>query len=369
MRDSEYFDYNNYASEEVPESTDYKAEYEGEDTQKHKVHEEALNAASRFFESEPSEYTDGYERRRTSRTPKSEEPQPIQPEERWHSFANFNEDEEYMTRLANARRERQRRRETSPSPNPAVRVNVERPYTSTDYSDTSDWEPIVDEEFDTFRRRNPRDILAASGETPKEPRGRSKTPVPVYRHDSEAAPPKDGLGPLRFLLAVVLVGILGIMTFLVVNNRSLRRDLDEYQTRLATTDDNAHEVARLTVEVNSYREQIAELEEALENIEYLNHDASDNEYDYADANGEQDETTGAARPSVEDDADVQEPTPPPAPEVVTHIVQQGDTLSRIANQHFGSNAQRYVDLIANANNITNHNNIRLDEKIRRPPRE
>ena len=364
MRDSDYFDYNNYGSEDMPEGAAHESI--SVDSNNYSVNEAARSATERFFESDPvpSDYVAAYERKRpAARTPKAEE---FHTGGDWRTSSRYDADEEYMTRLADARRARQLRKEKAPAPNPAVRVNVEREHTSYD----DDWVPPADEEFDTFRRRYTHDILSPPSEAEVRPRQK----VPVYRDDvppaiaPAAAHHAEGPSPLRYLLAIVFVGILGIMTFLVVNNRNLRRDLDEYQARFAQVEDNTADVARLNVDIVSYQQQVTTLREDVARLELqLQHNGEDTEYTPSPP----DDTIAAARPPVEEDSDATTTPPPspPEPEQTTHRVQQGDTLSRIANIHFGSNAQHYVDLISAANNITNPNNIRIDDVLIIPPRE
>jgi len=356
VRDNEYFDYSDYSSE-MP--ANHESEYESPDSQSYTVHEPAQDAAKRFFESEPevADYIAGYDKTRS--TTKAEEYHTL---EDWRTSSRYDADEEYMTRLADARRARQLRREKPGGPNPAVRVNVER--TRTSGSPGDDWIPPADEEFDTFRKRYSHDILSAPSEASvKEVRPRGK--APVHRQDAPTPLTQDGSSPLRYLLAIVLFGVLGIMSFLVVNNRSLRRDLDTYQARIATIEDNVGQVARLTAEVNSYQEQVAELTQTIADFEHAEPNSSEQEEAYTPS--EPEEAHVATRPSTEDNESAEMPAPPM--QQVTHTVSQGDTLSRIATLHYGSNSQRYVDLISEANNITNPNNIRIDDVLIIPPLE
>ena len=347
MRD-EYYEYEK-------DDINIPAEYD-EDPYDYTGHEPARNAVERFLEEEAGDFlSSGYER--TSRPPMPTETE----DTTWELPDPRSEgDEDYMTRLANARIERQRRKEQIPTPKPAVRVNVERKrsFAVSQPQERDDTEPMDEADFDSFRQRYSSDVVSQPKEArEKLPRSRG----PAKAEPKETGSGDDGPNPLKYLVAIVFVGLLGLMTFLAANNRGLRRDIDEYRVQAAGVVDTASEISSLAVQVSSYRDQVARLQNIVEDLE-RQLDAvlgpAQNEYPPGD-----DDYTPA------NDGAPHDPGPAGPAEPVVHIVQAGEMLSRIARQHFGSNDQRYIDMIVAANNLSDPNAIFEGQRLYIPPRE
>jgi len=374
VRDQEYFGYDgDDRHTDTSDNPDYMNE-----TGPH-GNEMARNAVERFLESESSDYMAGYDSRRTERPERperasrpEEHPSPGTLDDAWRpaSPPNFEYDDEFMNQLANVRRERPRRREQNPAPKPAVRVNAERrrrvPVATDRHEVDGDWVSPDDDDYNTFRPRpSGPDIMSPPKEARvKEPRPRGS--VPVHRREPDLAEEVDGTTPLRYLLAVVFVGVLALMAFLALNNRNLRRDLSILEAQAAEVDDNAEDLERANLEIAGYQtlleEYRAENEALYAQLNDLGHAVSDVTPDY---------TPGytPSRPVDESPGPEEPHAPPPVAEPVIHVVLAGQVLSRIANMHYGSTAQVYIDKIVAANNLTNPNSIREGQELIIPPRE
>jgi len=338
----------------VREHEHYGFEYEHDDdntAQKEKVHEsDYINYTDTY------EYSNDMARSAVERFLESEaEPEPEA--KRPPSTPKYDDEEEYMTRLADARKERQRRREENPVPKPAVRVNVERPRRShpvvvhepvAEAVADEEWAPMAEEDFNSFRERYSEPHVMA----PREPRA-GERPRTAGARRRETDVPVEGPSPLRYMLGIILIGLLALMAFLAMNNRNLRLDLDRYQGLATDTTDSAVEITQLELALAASQESNAILQAELDAKAALLYELSPGgEYDPTD------NTPG--RPG-----DGYEPAlpEPPAPEPVIHIVESGQMLSRIAFQHFGSSAQHYVNLIAAANGIENPNDIYIGQRL------
>jgi len=371
VRDSEYFGYNSDDTHNDAYNIEHNA-----DTH---TNEMARNAVERFLEAETSDYISGYDSRRAERPDRTERSPGFtghhmeeHVDDAWCPPAppDFSDDDEFMAQLANIRRERPRR-EMNPTPKPAVRVNTERRRRtpSPELHETDmDWAPLEDKDVDAFRMRYSEDDIMSP---PKEAMMKDSQPkgvVPAHRRDPDRPVSGGEPSPLRYLLAIVFVGVLFLMAFLAINNRNLRRDLDANQSQIARIEDNAEELERLRLEVSSlnatltqYRAQANEQQnEQPQAPDY----PPDVEYAYPP------DYEAPYRPTDETPPYDPQPTPPPQPEQVIHIVQPGEFLSHIARIHFNSHAQHYIDLIVAANDdIANANNIRVGQAIIIPPRE
>jgi len=382
VKNKEYFGFDGdemYTTDEPEFMTDSEDNAGGNEMARH--------AVERFLEAETSDYTSSYETRKKERPERSERPErpkrpkrgqaieappvPESMDDDWRPLAapTFDDDDEFMTQLASVRKkDRPRRREPNPMPQPAVQVNKERrraPSSSGHPDGNTDWAPLEDEDFTTFRQRySSNEVVSPPRATRvKEPRPRGS--VPVHRREPDYPEGGDG-NPLRYLLAFMFVGILALMAFLALNNRNLRRDLDVYQAQAAAVNDNAVNLAQANLEINSYQALVTELraditylESQLESMGYV----QDGEEPYVPEEAPN-------RPTDETPPEEVPPPPPAEPEPVIHIVQSGDVLSRIANLHYGSSTQFYIDKIVNANPaLTNPNDIRIGQELVIPPRE
>ncbi|MCL2528150.1 MAG: LysM domain-containing protein [Defluviitaleaceae bacterium] len=387
MRDQEYYDF-----EGSEHNTDINEEHDYiDDSDPHNQgNEMARNAVERFLEAETSDYIAGYESRKKGRIDKGQgvsiNPDDYPPagytDDAWRpaSPPSFEEDEEYMAKLANVRRDRPRRRESNPI-KPAVRVNAERrrrvpePAARSEVRTEAevDWVSPGEEDYNTFRPRpaGP-DIMSPPREASiKEPRPRGT--VPVHRREPENTDDGEGPSPLRYLLAIVIVAVLGLTAFLAYDNRNLRRDVIVLEAQATEVDMNAINLASANVEIAGYRTTLAEYR--AENANLRGQLESIGGYEPpADEPDTQDVSPVAGEPPSrpsDDTPPVEEPpAQPPAAEPTIHVVQPGQVLSRIANIHFGSSAQVYVDLIVAANDsISNPNDIQIGQEIIIPPRE
>ena len=365
MRDQDYFE---YGTDDVHDNI-----ADDQDTAGH-GNERARSAVERFLEAETSEYVAGYERRRKkgkgAPAPKPEEapaPEPPPMAVRHPAPAvSYDEDEEFLTQLANVRRDRQphaRRRDHNPTPKPAVRVNAEKHVvTAAEYPEG---EPDMGATGDigAFRERySGNEILSPpKAARMKDPRPRGSMPP------RDADPLDEGPNPLRYLLAIVFIGVLGIMAFLALNNRNLRRDLDASQAQIASINDRSHDLARLEVDIVAYQSENASLKEEVATL------TAQVEELLASGGGTQEDPyvppTEGGRPGGDTPPD--EPPPaPPEPEPIIHVVQSGQVLSRIAFIHFGNSGIYYQNLILAANpDVTNPNNIRVGQELVIPRRE
>ena len=316
--------------------------------------EMARSAVERFLESEVSEDMAYDARRRelpphTDEMPHRDEPMMEAPPEMEHHGhvpppPRYGADDEYMSRLADARMERQRRMDKNPEPRPAVRVNVERPrrshpvVTEPVEVDTES-APMAEEDFDNFRRRysEPHVMTPPPREKP------APRPAAKRRKEAEVV---EGPSPLRYMVAIIAVGILGLMTFLAANNRNLRVEVDRYRAQATAADDNTEELLRANVEIAGYQQTIAELEAELADrdaqLAALGQASGDDDPD-ADA----DDTTRPEETTTEETT--QAPPAVTGPRVI--IAQRGDNVWRIARRYYGSDAQVYRDAIIAANEL------------------
>ncbi|MCL2570918.1 MAG: LysM peptidoglycan-binding domain-containing protein [Defluviitaleaceae bacterium] len=379
----DYDNYDDYDDTSKSPVTDYK-----NSSRDDMGNEMARNAVGRFLDSEADDNPSGYDGRRKERpAPRPLDPRDAEPTaDTWRptSPPNFEDDAEFLSQLANARRDRPRRgaREANPMPKPAVRVNAERrrrtpPHMEHYEASPDESAPMDDEDFSNFRNRySAHDVISTPKETrEKETRvkeardGGTVAPIAVHRREAAAShsPSEgDGANPLRYLLAIVLVGVLALMAFLAFNNRNLRRDLYAAQAQVNEADDSAGELERLNLELNGYRADLTEARVTIEDLE-----AQLGAQGYASTT-EDDPYANEETPNRPNDETTPEepPQPPPTPDPVIHIVQPGEVLSRIANQHYGSSAQIYIDKIVAANDhLTNANAIQPGQELVIPPRE
>jgi len=277
-----------------------------------------------------------------------------------------------MTRLADARRERQRRREQNPIPKPAVRVNVERPRRSHPVviekpPADEDWAPMPEEDFNSFRERyNEPHVMA-----PREAKAAERTRKPAPKR---ADAPVDGPNPLRWMLAFIALGALVLMSFLAINNRNLRLDVARHEAAAASAGDYATDMARLRLDIEEYRAYIVDLRNGYnaqaEQLRELGHyPGADPYYGYNDYPYSPTEET-PSRPADEAGSEPEPPAQPPQqpPAQVVHVVQDGQFLSHVAFQHFGSSSLHYINLIVEANGLPSADNVYIGQELIIPPR-
>ena len=374
MRKQDHYDF------EHEYEHDYELEHEDDIPNDERLHESdysnytdtyeysdemARSAVNRFIKSESGEATGDYDNMREINLPlqdyHDEMPEP-EATMRSSSTPHNKGEEEYMTRLADARKERQRRREQNPVPKPAVRVNVERPRRSHPVvvqeplaaaAEEAEWAPMPEEDFNSFRERYSEPHVMA----PREPKGeRPRNAGAAKRREPDV--PHEGPSPLRYMLGIILIGMLALMAILAYSNRGLRLDLVRYQALAATANDNAAEITSLGLALDASQADNAALQAKLDEMAALL------EAGYPGGNDTDTPPDSPGRPG-DGTPYVPATTPPPqAPAPVIHIVESGQILSRIALQHFGSSNQRYVDLIVNANdNLTNPNDIYIGQRL------
>lgn len=285
--------------------------------------------------------------------------------------AKLNNDEEYMNRLADARRERQRLREQNPVPKPAVRVNVERPRRSQPFvidkpPADEDWTPMPADEFDSFRKRYSDPHVMAPREVKANERTRNTAAAP--RRDADA--PVEGPNPLRYMLFILSFGVLLLMALLAFNNRTLRLDIARHEAMATSANEYTAEVARLGLALDEYRADNAGLRNDVESLT-----AQLMELGYYTGTGYYNPDAPPpygtpGRPADEAGyTPAEAPPPPPAPGPVVHIVERGQNLTRIANQHFGSSTPHYINLIVAANNLASPDDIFIGQELTIPARD
>jgi len=355
VREREYYEYE--YDEDVTDVTQEDRVHESEFTD----YTDSYEYADAHEYSNPQEYGNEMARSAVERFLEAETVDEPEPESVSIPSAASHHDgeEEYMTRLADARKERQRRREQNPVPRPAVRVNVERPRRSHPVvvnQPVTDEEmaPMAEEDFNSFRERYSEPHVMTPREVKTDDRTRNKN---IKRLDSE--PLAEGPSPIRYMLAVIAFGLLALIAVLSFSNRNLRLDRDRYQAMATNVDYYIGEATRLQLDLDASRAQNAAMAVQIEALMAAGNNIADDPYTPIDDT--------SSRPSGEDGyvptAPPQQP-PPPAPAI--HIVQRGDALSRIANQHFGSSAQRYIDLIVSANNLPNQDEIYIGQELTIP---
>ena len=369
MREHEHYEYE-FDDERVQEDNAHEPSYFDEYAEPHAFgNEMARSAVERFLESETGDAGEGIDGLNSS-SKRSLHAEMTEPDDAYHSSSvlEHNTEEEYMTRLADARRERQRRREQNPVPKPAVRVNVERPRRSHPVvidkpPADEDWGPLAEEDFDNFRKRYsephvmaPRDIKASD---------RTRNTVATRRNSDVS---HEGPNPLRYMLFIVLFGLLVLMVIIAGNNRSLRLDVARLEASATDANEYALQVIWLELELESYQSRYASQAEALDAMTaQLNELGYGVGYEYLYTPDSPPEgTTGrptdeAGTNGNEDDATLPTPSQPAAP--ILHTVESGQFLSRIAVLHFGSSAQRYIDLIVNANDISDPDDIYIGQVL------
>lgn len=200
----------------------------------------------------------------------------------------------------------------------------------------------------------------------KEPRTHGAAPP----RRKEPQPQADGPNPMRYLVAFIVVGVLGIMAVMTFNNRNLRRELDEIQGQEATIEAQAVTIQSLELDIDGYRAQVAGLTAERDGYraQVQAQAPQDGQGDPAAANGAAGAPTGET--TTDDGAGAEDTTPPADTGPRTHVVQRGDSLSRIARIYFGSDSLTYQNLILAANpQITDPDDIRIGQEINIPPRE
>ena len=372
MRENEHFDYDDDNIDERVRRSDY---HDYHDTNEY-GNEMARSAVERFLEAETVDIPRDH--RLAPAPPLGHEDFPDEGfpeyEDTRRPAPKFNDDEEYMTRLADARRERQRRREQNPVPKPAVRVNVERPRRSHPVviekpPADEEWAPMPEEDFNSFRERYSDPHVM----TPKENEAKTpeRTRKPAAKRASDA--PIDGPNPLRYMLAIIALGALVLMSFLAINNRNLRLDVARHEAAATSAGDYAADIARLRLDIDEYRAYIADLrsdndaQAAL--LRELGHDSSAGYYDYDYPYSSTEETPSRPADEAGSDAEppAQPPQQPPAQQVV-HIVETGQFLSHVAFQHFGSSSLHYINLIVEANGLPSADTVYVGQELIIPPR-
>ena len=374
VRENEHFDYkfDDDDIQDVPDERVQEQDYYDEYDESYEYgNEMARSAVERFLESESGDANDQRQKQKPSRregTPESDKRSPSTPQ--------YENDEEYMARLADAKRERQRRREQNPVPKPAVRVGVERPRRSSPTNPViaadkqqvgEDWEPMPEDDFNNFRKRYNDPHVMAPREVKAGVRSRTATAAP--RRDSDAG--AEGPSPLRYMLFIILFGMLVLMAFLAVNNRNLRQVEARYRDLTENAPNYTAVTAGLQLDLDRYREANASLRAELDaqaaQLRELGYGGEDPTYNYSPPEG----TTG--RP--EDDAtatddpppaDPPPPPPPPSVEYQIHVVESGQYLSHIANLFFTGNTQYHVNRIVELNGLASPDDIQAGQELRIP---
>ena len=166
---------------------------------------------------------------------------------------------------------------------------------------------------------------------------------------------------MRGIIAAFTVMLLLMMVFLIHRAAVLSDRLEEANLQLLSIPALEHELNSVRIDLEGAREALAAAE--AENTRLTNLASSDTLTN--DLSGENESYEGSADYPANENADVPaaaEPSPQPGA-TRTHIVVRGDSLTRIANQFYGSSSPAYIQRIMEANNITNPDSIVIGDQL------
>jgi LysM repeat protein len=163
------------------------------------------------------------------------------------------------------------------------------------------------------------------------------------------------LTDLRIILGVIAVILLVVTIFFAAQNSGLRRDIAEGGSGGAYADAR-DEVTRLQLMLDNSQAEVNDLRAELSL--YQQHVV----IPYYHGQGNEPGGDNLVHGGVSGENPL--PTPPPA-RYVEHTVRQGETLSQISTQHYGTS--RYWRDIVEFNNLPNEH-VRPGQVLRIPPR-
>jgi len=265
------------------------------------------------------------------------------------------EDDFFETGIREARAARERRRQPNPAPRPAVRATVPTqrrmaapPPPRHDGDPTSMTPP--EDAYDTFRQRyNPGELISpARGGRPV------RNVPPVQGSERRPAPQhydEDAVNPLRYLLLFGVIVCLGVFIFLLVRLSSVRSDLADARATIQTMQDESERYHLTAEQRDHWYDEYHRI--SLEH-EYL-------QLRYAQLSGAGTTDPGTQQPGTgdSDQPTTTEPptTEPPFPRV--HVLQQGQTVSAVAEIHYGRRDWLLVLHILSYNNLSEDAAARL----------
>ena len=325
---------------------------------------------------EPTEETNAFVSGFSRNQP--EEPSaPIERRSRRERPASPSSEEDFFEagiREARASRDRDRRRRpTNPDPRPAVRAGVPTPKRMTSPLRRDDEYALPDsppeDQYDTFRQRyNPDELISTTRGPRPQRRGapqREREEIDLSASRGFASRFADDEGErtslVRWVAIAGVIVVLGVMIILATGRTSAinRYNAAAYRVRNMEAAYLEHDaIARQNdaraIEIDSLNDRINYLENRLEQLTP------------ATTTG-----TGVTPPGPGADATTDYVPATPGGFPATHIVESGQTLSRIARLFYGSGTDTEVQLWANHiaayNNIADPSLIRVGDVLTIPP--
>jgi len=287
------------------------------------------------------------------------------------SLDSLSDEDFFETGIREARasreRDRDRRRQPNPDPRPAVRATIPTPKRMAappprrDEKINSPDSPPEDK-YDTFRQRyNPGDLISA---------GRGGRPV------RRGAPPRDsdpssgrgfdndGGDSPNVLRIVGVAGVFVLLIFLVfmtVSRNSINRRYAEAQERIASMETAYARTNSLEREVDSLEIQRSTLQNRVDDLEA--------QLEQQNNAGTQ---AGTTQPGTDTGtSDIDEAPPGQGNLPATHVIERGQSLTRIAVLFYGPGTATENHLraehIARYNNIPSLDAIQAGQTITIPP--
>lgn len=262
-------------------------------------------------------------------------------------------------------RDTERRRQPNPDPKPAVRVNVpnERPVPpeARIRKEPRNVPSPIEDEWDNFRQRyNPGELISS----PRSPGNRQRRgPAPDRGGRGQEYYEVESVSPIRWIITAVAISVMVLMVFLVVRMSSMSNQLTDAQETIRQLEYTPPVETASPLEIQARDEQIAELRNEITRLRNL----------LMMANIDPDAPVPPPHLG-ENDPDSGDPTSPGAadtsgtddfPRQITVVA--GDSLSRIANRNYGTNAPEIINHIVAYNNLSNPNAIQVGQVLTLPP--
>jgi LysM repeat protein len=273
---------------------------------------------------------------------------------------------------------------SNPEPKPAMKARVpvvREPITARRVErveETDTTQTTIESDVDNFKARfTSRDAIATASNPGKaESDDRILHPVGTKARSRIAAAPMpdynsfQSINPIRWVALVGVIVVLVLMIVLAVQNRNLRIERDELMNNpsgqvpppIVNNGPGTSDVPP-TADITELQLQVAELQEDLklanESIQTLETWASNAGYNVDHIYNPPPEPSPP--PTTPDPT----PEPTPAPYHV-HYVSQGETLSGIARDYYGSGSEENWRRIMEFNEITNPASIQPGQRLRIP---
>jgi len=313
-------------------------------------------------EDEPSAYVKGFVR--DEEVSVEEEPV-VEPPVRTRPAPQPKAETPFEMGIRDAASREERRRQSNPTPRPAVRAGtpprrMAQPPRPTTGGRSAPQAAESEASYDDFRRRYSPGELISSGDRPERPNRRPAQQRNAPRAKAAARPANDDMiNPLRWALVGCVLVVLLIMILLIVRLNSVSSQRDDYRAQ----------VESMTATVNAANDVAAErdlLDDEVERLEGLLETAN-NTIAQLQGSG-----NAGADPGTGDAPNQGGTTPPDTGNAATqvwpqyHVVQRGQVLARISILFYGSDSAELLQHIAQANGITNINNIREGDTLTIP---